>query len=815
MSRNFYRSRKVYGWVRPKEERANFKTEPIQDIPKKEDPIIEEPKKIRGKVLVIIPAYNSEKTILDSINSVLNQTYRDLSIVVIDDCSTDKTLEILKGVIDDRLVILENKKNIGTYSSINEGLYEGHTIGFDYFCIHDSDDIMLPEKIEFQLSNFNDKIKGVSCGYSRIEFDTKKIVSTRLFCENTTLYSKEVFDQLGYYDNTRFGGDSEYFARFILCFGSISSKKTDKILSNCYYLDNNLTLSIDNQKRVEYVKKYRLEHGEMSLVNNFYRHHNTINDRGIMLICFGHQYERLGPHCAESIRRFSELPIIVHTNIPEFVRSKEWSEIPNIEFIFHQMNDDENRIIKTQLVKYTKFKQTLYIDVDSSVLSKEFLYPFNFLNEFDIICPEWKTFKSKDLEKLAENSKKFKKFLYISKKFDFKEETLVGGGICFFNKNQRSENFFETFHNYWKETEKKEDMPGLNGALLKNKEIVKIVSNREFNNYNSTLIQSHHNSLINYEHMNSFVRKRYNEKTDNWEFLNQGSTETYVKPKIAFIYDIEGWAFYIMSYNLKKYLDSQFEVDILRHDKKLEKDYDCIICFSPVVIPKGISKEKIICGISSHKSEENIKRLEDFRFVFSNDSILHQEINNINKFYIENGVSTEFFRIERPVKKSNSKFIIGAIGSKKWAVHKGEQRIKEICQKLGSEYENKSIFVDTEAKILSQKEIRDYYSTIDVLVISSFSETGPNPLLEAMSCGIPVITNKVGLSTNIIDSYKDGILIEHFNSIDQYVSSIRKLKEDKSLYQEISNNSKIKIQNWDWSKKANEFSIMINKFIFG
>lgn len=202
--------------------------------------------------------------------------------------------------------------------------------------------------------------------------------------------------------------------------------------------------------------------------------------------------------------------------------------------------------------------------------------------------------------------------------------------------------------------------------------------------------------------------------------------------------------------------------------------------------------------------------MKKFKTVFANEKKLFESIQNQNKYYIENGVNTDFFKIE---KKKSNKFRIGSLGSEKWSEHKGKFRIEEICYKLGNDFENKSIFIDTNDKIMTQKDVREYYSNIDVLVISSISETGPNTLLEAMSCGIPVISNRVGLAPIIIDNLSDGILIDDFNDIENYVESIKMLKNDTALYENISENSKVKIKKWDWSEKSKDFEEMISEFI--
>lgn len=104
----------------------------------------------RKTVSVIIPTFNREKTLLKSINSVLNQTYKNLEILIIDDCSTDNTPLICKGIIDKRIKYIKLKKRYGASYARNLGikLAKGTFITFQ-----DSDDIFISNKIEKQLEN--------------------------------------------------------------------------------------------------------------------------------------------------------------------------------------------------------------------------------------------------------------------------------------------------------------------------------------------------------------------------------------------------------------------------------------------------------------------------------------------------------------------------------------------------------------------------------------------------------------------------------------------------------------------------------------
>jgi glycosyltransferase involved in cell wall biosynthesis len=100
-------------------------------------------------ISIILPTYNNEKTIFDSINSILNQNYCNFELIIINDFSTDKTKQIIKSFNDNRIIYLENKKNIGSTKSILRGIDKAKG---DYIARMDGDDISLPERLEIQLN---------------------------------------------------------------------------------------------------------------------------------------------------------------------------------------------------------------------------------------------------------------------------------------------------------------------------------------------------------------------------------------------------------------------------------------------------------------------------------------------------------------------------------------------------------------------------------------------------------------------------------------------------------------------------------------
>jgi len=124
-------------------------------------------------VSVIIPTYNRAHLISRVIQSVLDQTYRDFEMIVVDDGSTDNTAEIVNGFNDSRIRYIRHDKNRGAAAARNTGIKAA--IG-SYIAFQDSDDEWLPTKLEKQLmafSNASSKVGVIYSGLWRIEKNNK------------------------------------------------------------------------------------------------------------------------------------------------------------------------------------------------------------------------------------------------------------------------------------------------------------------------------------------------------------------------------------------------------------------------------------------------------------------------------------------------------------------------------------------------------------------------------------------------------------------------------------------------------------------
>lgn len=110
---------------------------------------------MNGKTSIIMPSYNTERYIADSIRSVMAQTYEDWELIIVDDCSTDMTDSVVEPFLTDKRVrYIKNDKNSGAAVSRNKALREakGRWIAF-----LDSDDLWMPDKLEKQIVFMTEK----------------------------------------------------------------------------------------------------------------------------------------------------------------------------------------------------------------------------------------------------------------------------------------------------------------------------------------------------------------------------------------------------------------------------------------------------------------------------------------------------------------------------------------------------------------------------------------------------------------------------------------------------------------------------------
>lgn len=159
------------------------------------------------KVSIIIPTYNAAKTIRETIQSALKQTYQNIEIIIINDGSTDNTTTIVKSMTDKQIKIY-SQKNQGPSAARNYGAKKATG---KYFSFLDTDDIWHPKKLETEIAllqqhNAKAIISGVIVdnGHNRRYFGTRHISFEKLLifnygiCGSNLTIEKHTFDKYHY-----------------------------------------------------------------------------------------------------------------------------------------------------------------------------------------------------------------------------------------------------------------------------------------------------------------------------------------------------------------------------------------------------------------------------------------------------------------------------------------------------------------------------------------------------------------------------------------------------------------------------------------
>lgn len=211
------------------------------------------------EISVVMSVYNTEKYLQESIESMLNQTFKNFELIIINDHSTDNSLKIIKDYSkkDDRIILINNKKNSGSAFSRNEGIKIARG---KYIAIMDSDDISLPDRLDYQ-HNFLEEHKNLflvggswinitesgeeistvkhSFGINKIN---KKLPYKSMIHQPTIMFRNE--EIISYRDKFRYAQDRDLFLRFL------SGGKTMEIVPKVFI-------------------KYRINSGSVSIKKSF------------------------------------------------------------------------------------------------------------------------------------------------------------------------------------------------------------------------------------------------------------------------------------------------------------------------------------------------------------------------------------------------------------------------------------------------------------------------------------------------------------------------------------------------------------------
>jgi len=210
------------------------------------------------KVSVIIPTHNRAEFLRSAITSVLNQTFQDFEIVIVDDASKDHTREVVANFNDTRIKVIHNQVSKGDAGARNVGIMNSKS---EYIAFLDDDDEWLPEKLKIQTCLLDDshlEVGGICTAYFTIEKRCGQILSTvnpkmidlskgNPIATSSILLRRECFEKCGLFDESMLTcSDYDMWIRISKNF---SFKIIENALVKYYFNENGLTLNYEKQAR--------------------------------------------------------------------------------------------------------------------------------------------------------------------------------------------------------------------------------------------------------------------------------------------------------------------------------------------------------------------------------------------------------------------------------------------------------------------------------------------------------------------------------------------------------------------------------------
>ena len=272
-----------------------------------------------SKISIIMPTYNREKLIGDSIKSCINQTYKDIEIIVVDDCSTDNTKEEIEKIKDMRIKYIKLSTHKGASYARNVGIK--NAIG-NYISFIDSDDIFLSTKLEKQLNNL---IKNNS------DFD---------FCR-VEFFNEGAFLKLVPNDNDIKEIKNGNIYNYLLTNGNFISTQAILVKKCCiekYLFDVNMPRLQDYELLIRMLPEVKVSYTNETLVSSYIQSDSIYNSRFKMIKACHILLNKNFPLNIEQKRNFTKylIQIIANNRANKFFNNNRFTIIKNNRNIYHR-----------------------------------------------------------------------------------------------------------------------------------------------------------------------------------------------------------------------------------------------------------------------------------------------------------------------------------------------------------------------------------------------------------------------------------------------------------------------------------------------
>jgi glycosyltransferase involved in cell wall biosynthesis len=281
--------------------------------------------------------------------------------------------------------------------------------------------------------------------------------------------------------------------------------------------------------------------------------------------------------------------------------------------------------------------------------------------------------------------------------------------------------------------------------------------------------------------------------------------------RVLAFYDYKGWAWWHRLHNVQRHLPHDVRMDIQElYDDFAFEQYDFFLVLEAYLLPllRHIPAERIIAGSSCSRIADKACTAKSLgkclALVFNSLEMYGASTPGQRAYCCQNGVDEELFS---PALRPPETFTACWIGNGTSICEKGLDIIHAACAHAGVPL----IYRDQakERITLSHEELRDrYYREASVYLCASRWEGTPNPALESLACGLPVISTPVGNMPEILQNGHNGFLVER-NAESIAVALCRLRDMDQSVLR--ANARQSVLDGWTWKRQTQKYATMFRE----
>lgn len=338
------------------------------------------------------------------------------------------------------------------------------------------------------------------------------------------------------------------------------------------------------------------------------------------------------------------------------------------------------------------------------------------------------------------------------------------------------------------------------------------------------------------------------------------------KPRIGLIIDTHGWAFSNIARQLQHHLSDRYDFTIIPMDvvddinQVLLSVADCdlvhffwrehlrligtpyyrgqVELISPSYddfAQRYILDKKITTSVYDHLLLDDISLEERkvlYQSLLAGYSVGSEKLQQIYMgaagypaptAVLEDGVDLALFKpaaLERFERVHERELVVGWVGNSQWASEiedfKGLHTIlKPAIELLRAEgLPIRAHFADRQERFIPHHAMPAYYAGIDVYVCASKIEGTPNPVLESMACGVPIISTDVGIVPQAFGPLQKQFILPE-RTVEAVADALRRLINEPALLTALSEENRHMIEGWDWSIKAEKFAVFFETCLNG